>query len=144
MYLVTLAIWGLICLNTCTGNDHGLSKKIIFIFFNCNKLLILLIDLTTKSIKISVQQTMIIPECVYLVNTECSGVMLNPLQYTIHHNGIHVYKHSGTKINNTLTDHFNLILIKNIFNLKYKQAKPPLSMQVCMHHLFQFDFLLCN
>lgn len=52
-----------------------------------------------KSMKTGVQQSIIMMEAesVYLMNTECSRVMLNPLQYTVHHNGIHVYKHPRKK-----------------------------------------------
>lgn len=99
--------------------------------------------------KTGVQQTIIMmeAECVYLMNTECSRVMLNPLQYTIHHNGIHVYKHPGKKINNPLyTDHFNTILhvSKKYFQLKIQTSKTSIFNAGMLVSSFPVRFLHYN
>lgn len=98
-----------------------------------------------KSMKTGVQQTIIMmeAECVYLMNTECFRVMLNPLQYTVHHNGIHVYKHPGKKINNPLyTDHFNTFLSKKYFQLKIQTSKTSIFNAGMLASSFPVRFLL--
>lgn len=94
-----------------------------------------------KSMKTGVQQTIIMmeAECVYLMNTECFRVMLNPLQYTVHHNGIHVYKHPRKKINNAL---FNTFLCKKYFQLKIQTSKTSIFNADMLVSSFPVRFLL--
>lgn len=99
-----------------------------------------------KSMKTGVQQTIIMMEAesVYLMNTECSRVMLNPLQYTVHHNGIHVYKHPGKKSTIhfilTISIHFYL----KIFQLKIQTSKTSIFNAGMLASSFPDRFLLYN